>query len=414
MRSFIYRLASLLLRFACPLAILALSTQSILGKYYLFTAFVTLTVVLVSLEIAVPFSSTYLRAGHADLKRKVFTSLLLTQAGLGLALSLPVVLVYGLTVQLPPHMIALLLVVVVSEACVNESGRLFWNVGLSRVASRRDLVRATGFTAAIIAGVVLDGEIVTETTLFVMLGSNALIIGLELRHWGELRALCKSSESTLHNLFRKSMKRALRSIRRSSPYLIHLQLLALQPLLERLLIERASSLEIVGAYSFQYSLISSGVALILLPVIADVRRATLAVRSEQGLGEACQRARRFLFQTLAVGLLCAVAAYVALPILGALLQKQILASAWTMGVAWLSASSATIASAVAPLYAPQRRIFLANFSTAFAMIPLLLGIIIAAMDVAIGASLALTIIGFSCCVQLLLRTWYVRKRPSAP
>src|SRR5687768_10276173 len=93
-RAFAYRVASMGLRFACPLFILAVSTPTLMGAYYLFAAYFTFVVFLIALELAIPFSRKYLRHQREARQRKVFTSFVLSQLGLSLVLAVPATAVY--------------------------------------------------------------------------------------------------------------------------------------------------------------------------------------------------------------------------------------------------------------------------------------------------------------------------------
>jgi hypothetical protein len=401
---FCLRLVTLALRFGCPLLILYLSTDALLGEYYLFTTFFTLVVMLVSLETAVPFSATYLKARSDRIRRLVFAAMTTTQIWLAGALAVPVAVGYAALTSSPSWIAIPLAILIVSEACVNEAGRFFWNIGQASVASRRDLWRAVFFLAAIANSVVLNEEIVTALSLSVLATCNFAILCIEWRRWGRPATGGLRSVAPLHDL-RSVWRRIRRSLRVSASQVVHAQVLALQPLLERLMIQDRLGLAVVGGYSFQFALIQAAATLIVLPLAADARRAILGVRNPGQLSRAHRAVLKFSALLAPIMIAAGAGVALALPVIGWILGREIELQVGALLAAVASATAAIFAAAVGPLFAPRGRVLRANTLTLAAMSPLALPLIIPA-SVVPAAMVVFAAVTTSALAQLAIRILY--------
>jgi O-antigen/teichoic acid export membrane protein len=347
-----------------------LSTSHAMGEYYLFVTFFTFTVFLIALELAIPFSKEYLHRHSSASKRRVFTSLVLSQGALATLLSIPAAAFYFATRptgDVSPMLFALFAAAIVSETCVNEVGRFFWNIGETDTASRRDLVRTVFFVVAVVGSVAIEGQVVAVTSLATMTMANVLILCVETQRWGHvprLSGLGRRSVRTLQARIRRSMSESL-------PQVLHMQIIAVQPLLERVLVERSMGLSAVGSYSFQYSMIQAGAGLILLPVIATTRRAILSAATPEDLAAARRIALSLLAKILAVAAPFAVLASFAVPLIATALKKDISSSAPMLIAALLSSAMSTFASGISPMFASRDRAVPANLMSVGALLPLL-------------------------------------------
>jgi hypothetical protein len=368
--SFIYRLASMGLRFCCPLLILAVSTPETMGSYYLFSVYFTFVVFLIALELAVPFSRKYLRRDRPAWRRKVFSSFVATQLGLSAVLAAPVALVYWLGADAGPVLVVLFALAILTETCVNEVGRFFWNIGQAKIASRRDLVRSLIFVTAVTAAVVFDDTVVSVVSLGIIVVCNTGILWRELRVWGDGEWMARGKFMVGRTQTMRLMKRVGRSVGESLPQVVHMQVLALHPLIERAVIESRIGMEMVGAYSFQYSVIQSGASLLLMPVVAMTRRSILAANGPGEWSRAYSLSLTLLLKIMLVAGALAVVAHFAIPILAAVLNKNISSTLPALTAALLAGVTATFSAAVSPLYARRGRLLRANVLALAAMLPM--------------------------------------------
>lgn len=406
MESFIYRLASMGLRFSCPLLILAVSTPAMMGKYYLFSAYFTFVVFLIALELAIPYSRRYLRRDQPAWRRRVFSSFVVSQLGLSVALAVPVCVVYFVGSEAAPSLVLLFALVVISETCINEVGRFFWNIGQARIASRRDLVRSVVFVSAVTAAVVIDQEVVSRVSLGIIFVCNVLILVYELHSWGTGADILVTLLHSRWASARHMVRRIVRAVGESLPQVIHMQVLAVQPLLERALIESRIGVEMVGAYSFQYSVIQAATSLFLLPLIATTRRAILGAGSPSDWVQAHDLSIKLLLKVLLTCTLMATMAHFAIPLMAVVLGKSVSSSILVLIAALLAASAATFSAAVSPLYARRGRLLRAN-SVAFAnLLPMVL-VLVADESQSFGTASVMTAIMLTAAMQMIFRLSYL-------
>ncbi len=413
MTDFVYRLAALAIKFTIPLLILSLSSQAELGHYYLGTGVLIFVVTLIGLETAIPFAGRYLLARTEHRRRLVFSVFFLNLVLTGLALSAPVVLFCALHTPYGLGLLAWLPVVFTVELCVNEFGRFHWNVGHGETASRREVARAISLTVAALTSLWVEGHVVTGLSLSLLSGFNSLLLLREVRRFGLLpnAALLRRLEFLKPRRFPSRLRTLLGTC---GPQVVQIQLISLQPLLERWLIERRLGMEMVGAFSFHYSLIQTSAALILIAKVGQLRRLILSESMAPG-GMVYMAALRFLGLALALIGACAVSVYLALPVMTQLLGKHV-SSGWLITtVAAFSGCTATFASAVSPLYAGHDRVLRANLLTVVAMLPLLLPLALAPWPGPLGTPLVLALIVAGSALQLIFRTlFFLSRMPRSP
>lgn len=369
MSSFLFRLSALALKFGCPLLILHLASQSELGKYYLSTSFLTFVVMVIALEMAIPFSSFYLKARSDRGRRRVFTIFLLSQGAIASLLCMVPTLLCIALADLPGPVMLMLPAVLVVETCSSEVGRFFWNVGESAVASRRDLYRAIAITSAVTVALLAQQAVVSVLSLGLLTLLNMLLLARELVIWGEgARALRRVPLSRAAGLGRL-VRGVQRSLKISGPQVLHGQLLAMQPLLERYLIQQKLGLDQVGAFSFHYSLVQTGASLVLMPQVAKVRRAILSDTLPAGRNTHLE-ALRFAVIAALTFTACMLITYACVPWLSMLLHKHVSTGVMLTLTAGVAGAANTYAAALSPLYASRPRILFANILTALTIVPL--------------------------------------------
>lgn len=398
-RSFVYRLLSLGMRFGCPLLILYVSNPALLGEYYLFSSAYTLLVFLVSLEIGVVFSGRYLQSRSSGGQREIFAQLNTTQAWLSLILATPVIVIFALAKSVPADITLLLVLFVISEACVNESGRFFWNIGRSDVASFRDFVRAISFSFSIIFSVIFHNSVVTATSLLMLLGFNLILIAWDMRSWGVIKISIKFHSVTG---LRRRFKKIGKLISISKPQIIHLQIISLIPLIERASLEEAVGLAFVGSYAFQYALVQSGASLFLMPKIAELRKLILSAPGSTS-PEARRASVRFLATVIMFNAISALAAYIALPTLLVILNKTLFMTPLMIIVIFLSSCAITFATTVSPQYASIDRILSSNVMTVICFTPMACSWIYAGLSQSGSIGVAMWGIGLAATLQIASR-----------
>lgn len=370
MLAFFFRLSALAIRFLCPLTALALSNAETMGKYYLFISYFTFVVGVSALELAVPFSRKFLRCKSDSQRRLVFTGFLANQIVVTMALAVPAGILVAGWAGVPTALIPLFCLSLATEACVNEVGRFFWNIGEWKMPSLRDLIRAVIFTAAIVGSVFMERDVLTAVTFVTIAVGNLCIVAWELRSWGHIR--CGREGGHPFHLLKAAWLRVRRSLTGSLPQFVHMQLLGLQPLLERTLVEKSQGLIAVAAFSFLTSVMQSAAGLLLVPMVATVRQGILGARMPSDFQAVRSQALLLLARILAVSGLFAVGIYFFLPIAVNVLEKKISVSISLVVVAYLVSVSAIFSSAISPLLTVREVGWRVNAVCVIAIFPLIL------------------------------------------
>lgn len=367
MLAFFFRLSSLAIRFLCPLAILALSNAETMGNYYIFTSYFTFFVGISALEMGVPFSRRFLRCNSEKRRRCVFSGFLVNLAVVTTVVAIPASLFVASWAGVSNFLIPLFFLSLVTEACVNEVGRFFWNIGEWRSPSLRDLVRAVIFTAAIVGSVYFEQKVLTSMTFLIITAGNLCIMGWEMRFWG-----MAPTGRVVHpsRLLRSVWARVRRSLAGSLPQFLQMQLLGLQPLLERKLLEKALGLSELAAFAFLTSLMQSAAGLVLVPMVAKTRRGVLGSQSVLERVNANRQALLLLFNICVISGAIGFLVFVGLPLINALMEKEISATFFIALIAYLSSVAAIFCSAIAPLLTVKKYASKANALTFLALAPL--------------------------------------------
>ena len=158
-----------------------------MGAYYLFISYFTFVVGVSSLELAVPFSRKFLRCKSGRKQRLLFSGFLTNLIAVTAALAIPTGVLVAGWAGVPMALIPLFCLSLATEACVNEVGRFFWNIGEWKMPSLRDLIRAVIFTTAIVVSVYIENEVLTSMTFLILSAGNLAIMGYEWRSWGGAR-----------------------------------------------------------------------------------------------------------------------------------------------------------------------------------------------------------------------------------
>lgn len=400
MPAFLFRLSALAIRFLCPLAALALSNADTMGKYYLFISYFTFVVGVSALELAVPFSRKFLRCRGDRQRRLLFTGFMANQMVVTTALAVPAGILVGSWAGVPAVLIPLFCLSLATESCVNEVGRFFWNIGEWRMPSLRDLIRACIFTLAIIGSVYLEDEVLTAVTFTTITAGNICIMAWEWKAWGtdSLRAKLRAA-----HLLKTVWVRVRRSLAGSLPQFAHMQLLGLQPLLERTLLERSMGLASVAAFSLFTSVMQSASGLLLVPHIAAVRKSVLGIKTAADFLTARRMMIGLLSKTAAISAAFAIGAYFCFPALSLVLEKDLSISASLAAIACIVSVSAIFSAAISPLLTSSGTAWKTNMLCVIAICPLIAILIMpAAVEIAVYSAITIASVSATQIVGRLL------------
>lgn len=367
MLPFLFRFSALAIRFLCPLAALALSNAETMGKYYLFISYFTFVVGVSALELAVPFSRKFLRCKSDKKRRLVFNGFLGNQIVVTTVLAFPTGVLVSSWAGVPVVLIPLFCLSLATEGCVNEVGRFFWNIGEWRMPSLRDFIRSVIFTVAIVGSVYLENEVLTAMTFLTIAAGNLCILCWEWKSWGAGRL---PNIFHANRLARSAWNRGSRSMKVALPQFIHMQLLGLQPLLERILVEKSLGLAVVGAYAFCISVMQAGAGLLLVPWVAKARRVLLSAQTISDRIIANRQMLILLIKIYLVSAACALATYFAMPLIELVLGKSVPVTLFVLIITFISSGSAIFCSAIAPLFIAKKTAWISNGLTLFAILPL--------------------------------------------
>jgi hypothetical protein len=403
MLHFILRFFALAIRFICPLAALTLSDAETMGAYYLFISYFSFVVGISSLELAVPFSKKYLRCKSDMQQRVLFSGFLVNLTIVSTVLAIPTGVISMSWAGVPSALIPLFCLVIATEACVNEVGRFFWNIGEWKMPSLRDLIRSVIFTTGVLLSVYIENEILTPTMFLILIAGNLLIIIYEWKYWG--RARLALDIRGIH-ILNSSWLRVCRSMRGSMHQFLQMQLLGLQPLLERSLIEKTLGLSTLASLSFLTSVMQSSASLQIVPLVANLRQLILSARSVSERIEANRQVILFTLKAAVISAGWGIAVYMTIPFINDLLEKNLALSPSFLFVAYCSSLSAIFCSAVAPIFTLKNIAPTTNFLTALTMCFLLFGQYFAVK----GSDLELFfIIGGVAILQIICRALFIVK-----
>ena len=399
MQAFIFRFSALATRFLCPLAALALSNAETMGKYYLFISYFTFVVGVSALELAVPFSRKFLRCKSDKKRRLIFSGFLGNQVVVTTVLAIPTGVLVSSWAGVPAVLIPLFCLSLATEGCVNEVGRFFWNIGKWRMPSMRDFIRAVIFTVAIVGSVYFENEVLTAMTFLTIATGNLCILCWEWRSWGNRRL---SGGVHAYKLLRGAWIRGRRYLIGSLPQFTHMQILGLQPLLERSLLEESLSLAAVGTYSFLNSFMQSAAGLFLVPLVANFRQQVLSVRATNNCIGFGRQSLILLLKILTISGLFATMIYLIFPLLNSTLDKDLYVSASLAFVAYISSVSAIFCSAISPLFTVGRYAWKVNVLCFVAFLPFFILHLISVSPI-----ILLVFITFTAVINIFFRIFFV-------
>lgn len=402
MQAFFFRLFALLIRFICPLAALALSSVETMGKYYLFVSYFMLVSGIATLELAVPFSRKYLLSKNNIQRRIIFGDFIINQSLVSLTLAIPACIFVSIWADIPLQLIPLFCLSVATEGCAIEGNRFFWNIGESKFLSKRDLIRAVIFTVAVVISIYFMKEVVSIWTFLIVMAGNLCIIVWEFRLLGGIR---RRDRSNIFQILRRSLLGVRWSLSVSIPQFLHMQILTLQTLLERVLVEKTLGLASVGVFSFLTSLIQSATGLLLVPAVAKVRQSLLSAENISNRIIANSQVKVLLFKVLVISAISALIAYISLPLVNMLLRKDLFAFPSLALIAYLSSASAIFYSSIAPLFSRREYAWFANGLSL--LVTIILGIAILSYQLIRIDMFGLFVIGVVALLQLLGRAIFV-------
>jgi hypothetical protein len=402
MPALLFRLSALAIRFLCPLVALALSDADTMGKYYLFISYFTFVVGVSALELAVPFSRKFLRCRGDRQRRLVFAGFMTNQIVVTAALAVPAGMLVASWAGVPAVLIPLFCLSLATEACVNEVGRFFWNIGEWRMPSLRDLVRACIFTTAIIGSVYLDNDVLTPVTFATITAGNLCIMAWEWKAWGtgSLRAELKPAR-----LLKTVSIRVRRSLTASLPQFAHMQILGLQPLLERTLLEKSMGLAAVAAFSLFTSIMQSASGLLLVPKIAAVRKSILDIKTAADFLSTRRMTIALFAKISVISAVFATGSYMAFPVLGSILEKDLHISPLLASIACIASVSAIFSAAISPLLTNRGTAWKTNLLCVLALCPLIAYLTIpATTDITISSAITIAVVSAT---QIFVRLLFI-------
>ena len=402
MQAFFFRVASLVIRFLCPLAVLALSSAEKMGEYYLFMSYFTFVVGVTALELAVPFSRKFLRCKSDMHRRLVFSGFMANQIYVTTILAVPAGIMVSAWTKVPISVIPLFCLTLLTETCVNEIGRFFWNIGEWRMPSLRDLFRSIVFTFAILFAISTEDEILTHTTFIIISSGNLCILLWEFKKWGNG---CMVTSFLNMRRIRNAFLRVKSSLNRSLPQFAHMQILGLQPLLERVLIEKTLGLVSVGAFSFLISVLQSAAGLILVPMVANVKKHLLGARTLADHLKSHNQVFILLLKIIFILGMLATLTYIGLPLIKAITGKEISSSLSLLLATYITSISAIFCSAIAPLLTKKGYAWYANVFSLALLTPLLGGLLFYPINN--SGNIGIAIIGLVALLQLISRVLFI-------
>jgi hypothetical protein len=149
-----------------------------------------------------------------------------------------------------------------------------------------------------------------------------------------------------------------------------MQLLGLQPLLERTLLDKSMGLATVAAFSFLTSVMQSAAGLLLVPMVAQMRKKLLGSRTVLERMEVNRGALTLLGKISIISGTLSLALYWTMPQIVKLIEKNISADFSLTLAALLSSISAIFCGAISPLLTTRDRAWTFNAVTLLSIFPL--------------------------------------------
>ena len=367
MRAFNFRLYALVLRFLCPLAVLFLTNPEMMGQYYIFISYFTFAVTISGLELAVPFASKFLRGKTERQRDIILNAFIKNQIALTLFISLPASVIIANMIEIPSTLVPFLFVALASESTVNELNRFYWNIGLVLKPSVRDLMRSFVFAVSVVGSVLLYENILTIFTfLFIIIGNFAILMI-------EFKTILSRFNNLNGNLLYKIQKLCLRvrqTVSSSIPYFFHMQILGIQPLLERTLIEKSFGFTQVAAFAFTISIVQTSAGLLLLPYISAVKSKIIGVREMNEWKLVKKLSLKLLLKIILVSGTLSGIVFLIIPILNTITNKELPLSAMLVFSAFATTVASVFCSSVSPVITKRGRGIKENIYSFLILLPL--------------------------------------------
>jgi len=367
-----YRVIGTGIRFTVPLFIIAVSSEYELGLYYLSLSILLTASSFLGLEMGYFFSTRHLSKDNFE-KKYILNFLIIRCMKISLLICFLILALYIFTngVDIPPY-IFLIPILFSLEACSYEMGRFFWNIGEVHQASFRDFIKSIFFIIAIYASLILSDSVLSVYSIAILILSNLCIIFYEVRKWGNFRDLFSNFFVLKENWAYEWINFLKILLNACGPQFVQNQVIGLTMLFEKVFITNLLGLSAQGIFSFIYSVMQTSAALFLMPSAAKTKQIIISDHPNFDDPKIYLAAIRYLPVVILFMVIFATISYFAIPILGAIMDKDIGTGIFIIVVAvFFSASCNAFMSSVAPLYSHPGRWIRANIISLIMLLPLL-------------------------------------------
>ena len=394
-----------------PLYIMAFSSESELGIFYLATALLTSAATFIGLEFGYYYSAIYLST-EPEQKKDIFNSFVMQGMRVGLLVVIAgFLLILGwLSISAVPTYLIFSPILFASEALSFEVGRFFWNIEEVKHASFRDLVRSVALVFSVVGSLYLFDTILSLFSVITLIFVNFSLLLYEINRWGDLNNTINTNFIVRSNPL-NSIKLFIKKLFVvSGPQFLQNQVISFSLLVEKVIITTAIGVEVQGIYSFAYSIVQTSASLFLSPHIAETRRIIISDQPKF-LNKSVYKAALRLYPIVIIFItLFGIFGYFALPILGELLNKNPVEDILLIIlVVIISSSTNTYTAAVSPLYGQQNRWLRANLVSIILLIPLMLGFFVYKYIGVEEVVFVFTLIAFTSIVQTIIRLNFLKK-----
>jgi hypothetical protein len=403
------RISGTALRFLMPLYIMAFSSESELGMFYLATALLTSAATFIGLEFGYYYSAIYLST-ETEQKKDIFNNFVIQGARIGLLVIIVgfLSILVWLSISTVPTYLILSPILFVSEALSFEVGRFFWNIDEVKHASFRDLIKSIALVFSIVGSLYLFDTILSLFSVITLIFVNFSLLLYEINRWGDLNSALNTSfivRSSPINAIKIFIKKLLAV---SGPQFLQNQIISFSLLAEKVIITTVIGIGFQGVYSFAYSIVQTSASLFLSPHVAETRRIIISDQPKF-LNKSTYRAALRLYPIVVVFMaIFGIFGYFALPILGELLNKDPVENILLIIlVVIVSSSTNTYTAAVSALYGQRNRWVKANLVSIIILTPLILGSFIYKYVEMDGLIFVFVLIVFSSIMQIIVRLFFL-------
>lgn len=406
------RISGTALRFLIPLYIMAFSSESELGVFYLATALLTSSATFIGLEFGYYYSAIYLST-EARQKAEVFNDFVIQGARIGLFVIIVGFLLVSawLFASTIPIYLIFVPILFASEALSFEVGRFLWNIDEVKYASFRDFVKSIALVFAIVVSLYLFDTILSIFSIVTLTLVNFSLLLYEINRWGDLNSTINANFIVRLSPVNSAKIFIRQLLVVSGPQFLQNQVISFSLLVEKIIITTVIGLGFQGIYSFAYSIVQTSASLFLSPHVAEIRR--IIISDQPGfLNKSTYKSALRLYPTVIFFIvLFGIFGYFALPVLTGFLNKDPVEDILLIILVVIVSSSAnTYTAAVSPLYGQQSRWLRANLVSIIILTPLILSLFVykyVSMD---NVVFVLTLIASSSIVQAIVRLSYFRKK----